>query len=96
MHLDLHLHTTCSDGALAPEALVLAARRAGLDAIAVTDHDTMAGVVPARVAAGEGGPVVRLVIDLRNASSEARAFIQKIVKNEGGGSVDLAFGTVKK
>ena len=50
MHLDLHLHTTCSDGALAPEAVVAAARRAGLYGIAVTDHDTTTGVERARAA----------------------------------------------
>lgn len=48
MHLDLHLHTTCSDGSVTPEALVVAAEGAGLHAIAVTDHDTTAGVEPAR------------------------------------------------
>jgi predicted metal-dependent phosphoesterase TrpH len=52
VHLDLHVHTTCSDGQLAPEAVAAQARRAGLHAIAITDHDTTAGVAPAR-AAGE-------------------------------------------
>jgi 3',5'-nucleoside bisphosphate phosphatase len=41
---DLHLHTTASDGRLSPEALVDEAARAGLTAIAVTDHDTTAAV----------------------------------------------------
>jgi predicted metal-dependent phosphoesterase TrpH len=64
LHLDLHLHTTCSDGALAPEALALAARHGGLDAIAVTDHDTTAGVGPARRAAGDRGPLVIAGVEL--------------------------------
>lgn len=59
MHLDLHLHSTCSDGSLAPAELAAAAHRAGLDAIAVTDHDTAAGVAEAgRAAAALGGPMV--------------------------------------
>ena len=59
MRLDLHLHTTCSDGLLAPAALVAAANVGGLDAIAVTDHDTAAGVPAAwAAAAAEGGPRV--------------------------------------
>ncbi len=49
--VDLHLHTTASDGLLSPEELVLAAHQAGLSAIAVTDHDTLAGVEAARNAA---------------------------------------------
>jgi len=50
--VDLHVHSTASDGSLAPEAVVGRARSAGLAAMALTDHDTVAGV-PAAVAAGE-------------------------------------------
>ncbi len=46
------MHSTASDGSVAPEAVVERARRVGLAAIALTDHDTVAGV-PAAVAAGE-------------------------------------------
>lgn len=41
--IDLHIHSTYSDGSLTPAELVSLARRAGLGAIALTDHDTMAG-----------------------------------------------------
>lgn len=59
MHLDLHLHSTCSDGALTPRDLVVAARKAGLGMIALADHDTVAGVEPARAsAAAEGVAIV--------------------------------------
>lgn len=51
MRLDLHLHSTASDGALSPEALVDAAVEARLDVIALSDHDTTAGVARARRAA---------------------------------------------
>lgn len=51
MHLDLHLHTSCSDGLLPPAEVVAAARKAGLDVIAITDHDTLAGFAPAAAAA---------------------------------------------
>lgn len=47
---DLHTHTTASDGDATPSQLVLAASRAKLRALAVTDHDTLAGVEPARKA----------------------------------------------
>jgi hypothetical protein len=58
VHLDLHVHSRCSDGAVAPEALPGLARAAGLHAIAVTDHDTAAGVVAAAAAAREVGVLV--------------------------------------
>lgn len=50
MRLDLHLHTTASDGSLSPSALVWAARAGSLDVIAIADHDTCAGVEDARKA----------------------------------------------
>ncbi len=49
--IDFHTHTTASDGGLSPEALVGAAAAAGLTAVAITDHDTVAGV-PAAIEAG--------------------------------------------
>ena len=65
VRIDLHLHTTCSDGALTPEELVAAAHAGGLDTIAVTDHDSAVGVVRARVAAAAaGGPRVVAGIEL--------------------------------
>lgn len=51
MKIDLHLHTNASDGALSPPELVDRAAAAGLDLIAIADHDTTAGVRPASEAA---------------------------------------------
>ena len=42
--IDLHLHTTASDGTLEPGRLVERAHAAGVRTLSVTDHDTMAGV----------------------------------------------------
>ena len=43
MTADLHLHTTFSDGTYSPEELAAEANRHGLNALALTDHDTMEG-----------------------------------------------------
>lgn len=51
MSIDLHVHTTASDGTCAPAEVVRLAREAGLSALAVTDHDTTAGVPEAQAAA---------------------------------------------
>ena len=50
--VDLHAHTTFSDGALSPEALVSRAVEKHLAALAVTDHDTVEAIPRARAAAG--------------------------------------------
>ena len=42
--LDFHIHSSASDGSDSPAALVCAAQRAGLSAIALTDHDTISGL----------------------------------------------------
>lgn len=53
---DLHTHSTFSDGTLTPEALVSLAVKQGLHAIALTDHNTVAGCARF-AAAAEGAPV---------------------------------------
>lgn len=52
---DLHTHTTASDGVLAPPELLALARKAGLAAVAVTDHETVDGWT------GEASQVPRLI-----------------------------------
>ncbi|MBF5041353.1 PHP domain-containing protein [Aggregicoccus sp. 17bor-14] len=49
--IDLHSHTTASDGEHAPEALLALAAKAGVKVLAVTDHDTVAGLASAQEAA---------------------------------------------
>ena len=44
MRLDLHIHTTASDGALSPGSVLRLAQKGRLDVIALADHDTTAGV----------------------------------------------------
>ena len=48
--VDLHTHSTASDGTLPPERVVEAAKRCNLAAIALTDHDSISGVAAARAA----------------------------------------------
>ncbi len=55
---DLHLHTTFSDGTYTAAQIVELARRSGLSAIAITDHDTFAGIAPARHVAGSSVEVI--------------------------------------
>lgn len=54
-HYDLHSHTYYSDGELAPTELVARAKAAGVDALAVTDHDVTAGLAEATAAAAAVG-----------------------------------------
>ncbi len=62
MRIDLHTHSSVSDGTETPEALVAAAAAAGLDVVALSDHDTFDGLAEA-AAAGErlGVEVVRAI-----------------------------------
>ena len=47
--VDLHTHSTASDGVLPPDRVVAAAHAAGISALALTDHDTVAGIPLATV-----------------------------------------------
>ncbi len=53
--IDLHVHTTASDGTLSPAQVVSLASEQGLQAIAITDHDTVSGYAQAAEAAAELG-----------------------------------------
>lgn len=52
---DLHSHSTASDGTLSPTALVQRAAKAGVDVLALTDHDETGGIAEATRAADEAG-----------------------------------------
>jgi predicted metal-dependent phosphoesterase TrpH len=57
--IDLHTHTTASDGTTTPQQLVSEARATGLDVVALTDHDTTAGWAAAAAALPGGLSLVR-------------------------------------
>lgn len=59
MRIDLHTHSTASDGTDSPAELVVNAAAVGLDALAITDHDTTAGWDEARAALPPGLRLVR-------------------------------------
>ncbi|UTF60966.1 PHP domain-containing protein [Gilvimarinus sp. DA14] len=48
LRVDLHMHSHCSDGALSPSELMQRASEKGVELIALTDHDTLAGLTEAR------------------------------------------------
>lgn len=53
--IDMHVHSCASDGTFSPSALLAEAKKAGLSAMALTDHDTMDGIPEAVKAAKELG-----------------------------------------
>ncbi|HEY5264598.1 MAG TPA: PHP domain-containing protein [Steroidobacteraceae bacterium] len=59
LNIDLHTHSNCSDGSLTPAELVARAAAAGVHVLALTDHDTIAGLDAAQRSAAEHG--LRLV-----------------------------------
>ncbi len=56
--IDLHVHSTASDGTMTPRELVFHAASRGLKAVALTDHDTVDGVAEAEAAGREADIVV--------------------------------------
>ena len=68
--VDLHMHSTASDGSLPPAAVVHAAAAARLSAIALTDHDTLSGVVEAQDAGVRLGVRVVAGVELSAVDAE--------------------------
>ena len=75
--VDLHTHTTASDGSLTPAQLVQRAARLGVKVIAITDHDTVYGVAPATAEGTkldvEVIPGVEINTDVPGADRDGRA-----------------------
>ncbi|MFH2128560.1 MAG: PHP domain-containing protein, partial [Pseudomonadota bacterium] len=74
--IDLHTHSTASDGTLPPAQVARAAAQAGLAAVALTDHDTTEGLAEFSAAAMPGGPELVPGVELS-------------VDRPGGGSMHL-------
>lgn len=73
-YIDLHTHSLCSDGTMTPAEVVRAAKAAGLAAIALSDHDTVAGVREAMAEGERIGVEVVPAIEL-SAQSETETHI---------------------
>jgi 3',5'-nucleoside bisphosphate phosphatase len=68
--IDLHTHSTASDGSLSPSELVATAAKKGLVAVALTDHDTLAGLPEAREAGAALGVEVISGVELSVADGD--------------------------
>lgn len=73
--VDLHVHSTASDGSRAPADVVQEAKRVGLAAIALTDHDTVAGIAEASAAAASLGVRVVAGVELSAVEGDAETHI---------------------
>ena len=73
--VDLHVHSTASDGARAPAEVVQEAKRVGLAAIALTDHDTVAGIADASAAGAALGIRVVPGVELSAVEGDAETHI---------------------
>lgn len=67
---DLHIHSTASDGTLTPEAIVERALEYGIPAIALADHDTVAGVLRAQIAAAGTSLTVIPAVELSTEAGD--------------------------
>jgi hypothetical protein len=72
--VDLHTHTSRSDGVLDPAALVEAAAAAGIRTLAITDHDTLAGLPAARAAAARTGVHLIPGLEINTVANDADGF----------------------
>ena len=55
LNIDLHCHSNVSDGVLPPADVIARAAANGVHALALTDHDDVAGIAAAQTAADEAG-----------------------------------------
>lgn len=99
MGIDLHVHSTCSDGAKTPDELARMAQKLGLSHLALCDHDSVLGVEPIRkalagsevallpgveVSTGEGGSTHILCYGEAVLDAPMRAFLSELAQERVG------------
>ncbi|MDX9740234.1 MAG: PHP domain-containing protein [Gammaproteobacteria bacterium] len=90
LRADLHSHSNCSDGVLSPSALVERAAAQGVELLAITDHDTTAGVADARAAAERLG--LRLIAGVEISVSWKGQVLHVLGLNIDPGHPELSAG----
>ncbi|MFZ3015199.1 MAG: PHP domain-containing protein [Nitrospira sp.] len=73
--LDLHLHTTHSDGSCTPTEVVNMARHAGVTALAITDHDIMTGITEAMTAGQQCGIEIRPGVEISSFTGNSELHV---------------------
>ena len=81
MRIDLHTHSNASDGQYSPAELVKLAAADGIKILALTDHDTVAGLEEAGAAAAAAG--IRFVPGLEISTELSEACLERILTEEG-------------
>lgn len=94
--IDLHTHSTFSDGSLSPEALAAEAARLGLTAVALTDHDGMGGIPlfmkACRSVGVRGIPGVEISIDFKSGTMHMLGYFTA----HGGTALDKGLTRIRK
>jgi predicted metal-dependent phosphoesterase TrpH len=75
MRIDLHMHSTASDGVYAPVEVVRMALERSIDVIALTDHDNLAGIRPAQQAAAGTSLTVLAGVELSSEDPKRETHI---------------------
>lgn len=91
---DLHCHSTASDGALTPSALVQRAHQQGVTALALTDHDTTDGLIEAIQAANDCG--LRLIPGIELSATYANQCLHIVGLNIDARNALLMEGLAKQ
>ena len=88
--IDLHSHTTASDGELSPEELLARARVAGVTTLAVTDHDTVKALV--LTGAGLGAVMSNFIVAAQNVVPVARTAHESVERPQRFSAAPLGVG----
>src|SRR6266700_1477838 len=88
VRIDLHVHSNASDGTDAPAEVIRRASAAALDILALTDHDTQAGIAQARDAVPGRPHIARAMAEAGVVATPADAFTAEWIADGGRAFVD--------
>ena len=96
MRIDLHTHSDVSDGTDSPSGLMLAAARAGLDVVALCDHDTMAGLAEAKATGDSTGVTVLRGVEITCELDRVTVHVLGFGCDPGDDALAEALGEVRR
>lgn len=93
--IDLHAHSSASDGVLRPSELVARAAERGIEVLALTDHDTTAGIAEAREAARRHGVGLVPAIEMSTAAGGKPLHVVGLGIDPDAAALRLAIGRLR-
>ena len=94
--IDLHIHTTASDGTISPQEAVAAAAESGVEVLGIADHDTLEGIAAALVAAAPRGVTLVPGVEINTDYGQTEAHVLGYFVDHRSPQLNSVLGDIRR